>query len=123
MIARAKKKLQRKTGNSTLEWHNPSAVSPIVREVLRSPGQPLHSETRALMELKPYHFIENFLSLEPEIARSEVKFFYLSGQSGAQPHPTMSTLVWVKKYGPFFNVGGGDVTKGDVYIHFYKKGT
>ena len=73
-------------------------------------------------KLKPYHFIENFLSLDPEIAKAEVRFFYLSNQAALTTHPTMSTLIWVKKYGPFFNVGGGDVPKGDVYVHFYKGG-
>lgn len=75
-----------------------------------------------LQKLKPYHFIENFLSLEPEIGKPEVKWFYLSKHATLTTHPTMSSLVWVKKYGPFFNVGGGDVPKGDAYIHFYRKG-
>ncbi|HEX8489377.1 MAG TPA: DUF4157 domain-containing protein [Chthoniobacterales bacterium] len=73
-------------------------------------------------KLKPYHFIENFLSLDPEIAKAEVRFFYLSKHAALNTHPTMGTLIWVKKYGPFFNVGGGDVPKGDVYVHFYKGG-
>ena len=42
-----KKRLQRKVDNREA---NDSAVPPIVREVLRSPGQPLDSETRAFME-------------------------------------------------------------------------
>jgi hypothetical protein len=73
-------------------------------------------------KLKPFHLVENFLLLDPEIANEEVKWFYLSNQADLPTHPTMSSLVWVKKYGPFHNVGGGDVPKGDVYVHFYKQG-
>lgn len=72
-------------------------------------------------KLKPYHFYENFLSLDPEIGDSEVKWFYLSAKSSLDAHPTMSTLEWVKKYGPFYNDGGGDVPRGEVYIHFYRR--
>jgi hypothetical protein len=45
-----KKRLQRKSRNSELGTRNDSAVPSIVHEVLRSPGQPLDSTTRALME-------------------------------------------------------------------------
>jgi hypothetical protein len=44
-----KKKLQRKSHHPELE-RNDSAVPAIVHEVLRSPGQPLDPQTRALME-------------------------------------------------------------------------
>jgi len=71
--------------------------------------------------LKPYHFIENFLPLDSEISDAGVKWFYLSPKSELNTHPTMSTLKWVKKYGPFYNIGGGDVARGNAYIHFYKK--
>jgi uncharacterized protein DUF4157 len=42
--------LQRQTRNSKREARNDPAVPPIVREVLRSPGQPLDAQTRAFME-------------------------------------------------------------------------
>jgi hypothetical protein len=29
-------------------------------------------------------------------------------------------MVIAKTYGPFFNSGGGDVNRGDVYLHFYR---
>jgi hypothetical protein len=51
-----KKRLQRKTRNSDTSTQpstfnsQPSAVPPIVHEVLRSPGQPLDASTRAFME-------------------------------------------------------------------------
>jgi 3D (Asp-Asp-Asp) domain-containing protein len=45
-----KKKLQRKSNSAGAETQNASAVPPIVREVLRSPGQPLDDGTRAFME-------------------------------------------------------------------------
>jgi hypothetical protein len=41
-----KQRLQHKSAGQT----EPSSVSPIVRDVLRSPGQPLDAETRAFME-------------------------------------------------------------------------
>src|SRR6266487_3775495 len=45
-----KKNLQRKTRNSELGTRNDSPVPPVVPEVLRSPGQPLDTATRAFME-------------------------------------------------------------------------
>jgi uncharacterized protein DUF4157 len=45
-----KKKLQRKGRDSGAEAQNDSAIPRIVHEVLRSPGQPLDSDTRAFME-------------------------------------------------------------------------
>lgn len=62
-----KKRLQRSFGNPSVPSsinHAPSSVSevpPIVHEVLRSPGQPLDTETRAFMEQR---FAHDF-SLEP----------------------------------------------------------
>jgi hypothetical protein len=72
-------------------------------------------------KLKPYHFTENFPAVDSEISDTSVKWFYLSPKSSLDQHPTMSSLISVKKYGPFYNIGGGDVARGDVYIHFYKK--
>lgn len=72
-------------------------------------------------KLKPYHLIENFPTVDTEIADADVKWFYLSHLAELKTHPTMPTLIWVKSYGAFYNNGGGDVKKGDVYIHFYKK--
>src|SRR5438105_9902301 len=45
-----KKKLQRKGRDSGAEAQNDSAIPRIVHEVLRSPGQPLDSDTRAFIE-------------------------------------------------------------------------
>ena len=47
--------LQRKSRNSELGSRNDSSVPPIVHEVLRSPGQPLDSATRAFMERRFGH--------------------------------------------------------------------
>jgi hypothetical protein len=71
--------------------------------------------------LKPYHLVDNFLSTDAEIVDEGVRWFYLSSKSSLQTHPTMSSLGSVKTYGPFYNIGGGDVPKGDTYVHFYKK--
>ena len=73
--------------------------------------------------LKPYHLVENFPGVDSEIADDKVKWFYLSHLESLTEHPTMSTLTSVKTYGSFYNIGGGDVKKGDVYVHFYKKKT
>lgn len=72
--------------------------------------------------LKPYHYIENFPSVDSEISDSKVKWFYIS-KSANKPtvHPGVKDSKLVKSYGPFYNVGGGDVPKGNVYINFYKK--
>ena len=72
-------------------------------------------------KLKVYHLIENFPAVDSEIGDAKVKWFYLSPQSTLTTHPTMSSLTWVKKYGPFYNIGGGDVATGNAYIHFYRK--
>jgi len=46
----------------------------------------------------------------------------LSSKSDAST-PSISKKFWnetiVKSYGPFYNIGGGDVKKGATYIIFY----
>jgi hypothetical protein len=72
-------------------------------------------------KLKVYHLIENFPALDSEISDTEVKWFYLSPYADKpEVHPGTTGTMRVKSYGSFHNVGGGDVKKGDVYIHFYK---
>jgi hypothetical protein len=51
----SKKRLQRKTRNSELGIRNESFPPPIVREVLRSPGQALDAATRVFMEPRFAH--------------------------------------------------------------------
>jgi hypothetical protein len=63
--------------------------------------------------------LENFPALDPEIT-SAVKWFYLSDKAVVPAHPGTTGTTRVKTYGPFFNTGGGDVPRGDVYVHFYK---
>ena len=70
-------------------------------------------------KLKPYHLTENFPALDSEISNAKVKWFYLSSKSDLAVHPTMKSLKWAKKYGPFYNNGGGDVPRGNTYVHFY----
>ena len=69
-------------------------------------------------KLAPYHMVENFPPLDAEIT-SEVEWFYLSNKA-VVAHPGTTGTTCVKTYGPFFNNGGGDVPRGDVYVHFYK---
>src|SRR6266446_6403814 len=58
-----KKRLQRKAQNSELASRDSSSVPFIVHEVLRSPGQPLDSATRAFMEPR---FDHDFTSIQPQ---------------------------------------------------------
>lgn len=71
--------------------------------------------------MRPYHAIENFPVRDVEIDE-EVKWFYLSAfPDKPLTHPGASQqMVIAKSYGPFHNIGGGDVPKGEVYLHFYK---
>jgi hypothetical protein len=71
--------------------------------------------------LKKYHLTENFPALDSEIADAEVKWFYLSSEANTPAvHPGTTGTTKVKTYGSFYNIGGGDVKKGDVWVHFYK---
>ncbi|MDC3960496.1 hypothetical protein [Polyangium jinanense] len=71
--------------------------------------------------LKPYHCIENFPPLDPEITQ-DVKWFYISSkEKEPSVHPGTSGTELVKSYGEFYCNGGGDVKKGAAYILFYKK--
>ena len=71
--------------------------------------------------LKVYHLTENFPALDTEISDTEVKWFYLSSDATTPlVHPGTTGTIKVKTYGSFHNVGGGDVKKGDVWVHFYK---
>ena len=73
--------------------------------------------------LAKYHYTENFPAVDSEIADAQVKWFYLSPDADKPAaHPSAKGSVKVKSYGAFHNVGGGDVKKGDTYIHFYKLG-
>jgi hypothetical protein len=76
-----------------------------------------------IAKIAPYHVKSNFPALDPEIADEAVKFFYLSS-SPTTITPSIDsryhTPVIVKAYGPFYNTGGGDAPKGDIYIIFYK---
>ena len=72
--------------------------------------------------MRPYHCLENFPTKDAEIDE-DVRWFYLSA-SGATPtsHPGTSGTTIAKSYGPFFNAGGGDASRGDCWLHFYKIG-
>ncbi len=85
-------------------------------------GKPNASDKIEQM-LKKYHFVENFPVADVEINDAEVKWFYLSNDKNKpSQHPSLGSKAnsIVKTYGPFYNNGGGDVGKGDTYIHFYK---
>ncbi|HUP43077.1 MAG TPA: DUF4157 domain-containing protein [Thermoanaerobaculia bacterium] len=69
-------------------------------------------------KLKSYHLVENFPALDPQIKDAGVKWFYLS-PSAESSHPGIKGEQRVKSYGKFYNIGGGDVARGDVYVHFF----
>lgn len=70
----------------------------------------------------PYHAVENFPKLDSEIT-AEVKWFYLSADpSGPVSHPGTTGTETVKVYGPFWNVGGGDVPRGLAWVRCYRSG-
>jgi hypothetical protein len=72
--------------------------------------------------MKPYHLIENFPAIDSEIADPTVKWFYLSKYPDSpKAHPSVGNSEIIKTYGPFYNIGGGDVPKGSTYVHFYKR--
>jgi hypothetical protein len=72
--------------------------------------------------MRPYHCLENFPTKDAEIDE-DVKWFYLSA-SGSTPtsHPGTTGTTLARSYGPFFNAGGGDASRGDCWLHFYKIG-
>ncbi len=89
-------------------------------------GESVHKDTPNSSDpieqkLKIYHFTENFLSLDPEIADPGVKWFFLSTKPDEpEVHPGTTGTERVKTYGSFYNIGGGDVPVGDVYLLFYR---
>jgi hypothetical protein len=73
--------------------------------------------------LAAYHLTDNFPPVDIEIASDPtVRFFFLSPKKDAK-HTGLNYDNWdvkmVKAYGPFYNVGGGDVPKGPTYVLFY----
>jgi len=70
--------------------------------------------------MRPYHCTENFPARDHAID-DEVRWFYLSSNPRTpSSHPGTSQTVIAISYGPFFNIGGGDVEHGDCYLHFYR---
>ncbi len=74
--------------------------------------------------LAKFHLSDNFPEVDKEIKDNKnVKYFYLSPDKNAKT-PAISDKYYtqkiVKVYGPFYNIGGGDVSKGKVYIIFYE---
>ena len=88
----------------------------------------LHSNTPANTGLEktitPWHITVNFPTVDKAIKDdADVKYFYLSPDINAKHTGldyTLYDVTIVKSYGPFYNIGGGDVKKGPVYILFYK---
>jgi len=49
-------------------------------------------------------------------------FFIRQEGQGSQKPPWAENMILSKSYGPFRNIGGGDVPKGDkTYIDFYQE--
>lgn len=68
-----------------------------------------------------YHLTDNFPPVDPEIKNNpRVRWFFL-GVTPTDRHPEINnTQKIVKVYGPFYNVGGGDVKTPTLYILFYE---
>lgn len=64
--------LQRTTRNSQLDTGNSAGVPPIVHEVLRSPGRPLDSATRAFFEPRFGHDFSGVQTSRPTISASDL---------------------------------------------------
>lgn len=59
--------------------------------------------------LKPYHYVENFPSVDTEVSDNSVKWFYFSNDADKpEVHSWVPGTVRIKSYGPFYNVGGED---------------
>ncbi|MEO6831432.1 MAG: hypothetical protein ABI378_04100 [Chitinophagaceae bacterium] len=79
--------------------------------------------------LAAYHLTDNFPTVDNEIKNdASVKYIYLSPYKNAK-HTGIDyntrDIKMVKSYGPFYNIGGGDVPRGATYVLFYsvkKKG-
>jgi len=75
-------------------------------------------------KLAAFHLKDNIPEADPEIKNdADVTFFYLASTADTKT-PSISTKYYdqktVKAYGPFYNAGGGDAKKGDIFIIFYK---
>ena len=74
--------------------------------------------------LATYHLIDNFPEVDSVIKNdADVRFFYLTSKATKNTpatNPNYYNQKCVKSYGPFYNIGKGDVPKGPIYIHFYK---
>jgi RHS repeat-associated protein len=90
--------------NDHLRKDNPDLNDPLIKELASS------------------HLKDNFPEVAPEIKdNKDVKFFFLSADKDAKHTgigPGWDQKI-VKSYGPFYNIGGGDVPKGAMYINFY----
>jgi hypothetical protein len=96
--------------------------------VLASRGERHHAvapkvSTTLERTLAAYHLKDNFPPVSSVIQNDPtVKYFYLSPDSKSD-HKGLDYKAWdiklVKAYGPFYNVGGGDVPRGMTYVNFY----
>lgn len=75
-----------------------------------------------IKKLATYHLTSNFPEVDEKILNDkDVKYFFLSPEPKvATPSLASDGQECVMSYGPFYNVGGGDVEAGPIYIHFYK---
>jgi hypothetical protein len=89
--------------NKGVHRANPNLKKPGVKRVVR------------------FHYVQNFPTVDIEIADSSVQWFYLSNTpDGPKSHLGLTKpSKIVKSYGPFFNVGGGDAKVGSTWLHFY----
>lgn len=75
-------------------------------------------------KLAPYHLKDNMPNVASEIKDNENVSFFLLADTPDAKHTSISSRYWnqvaVKSYGPFYNDGGGDAKKGQIFIIFYE---
>lgn len=95
-------------------------------EVVGGRGEKVQTYTPNLNDniqkmLATYHLKSNLPPADGEIEdNSKVKYFYLDAKYDKRHTALNNTQKIIKSYGPFYNIGGGDVARGKCYVIFYE---
>lgn len=95
-------------------------------EVVGGRGEKVQTHTPNLNDniqkmLATYHLKSNFPPADGEIEDNpNVKYFYLDAKYDKKHTALNNTQKIIKSYGPFYNIGGGDVARGKCYVIFYE---
>ncbi len=109
--------------------------APIVHELLKARaaieivgrrGEEVQTHTPNLDDniqkmLATYHLKSNLPPADGEIEDNpNVKYFYLDAKYDKKHTALNNTQKTIKSYGPFYNIGGGDVAREKCYVIFYE---